>query len=97
MESHEENKEAALPDEDGYGPSLGRDACAHHAALYTGARSRPPIPLPTMLHIYFLQQWLGYSDPVMEEALLDNQSMRIFARVEAHDVPDETTMCTFVL
>ena len=60
---------------------------------YTGTRGRPP--LPTMLRIYFLQQWFGYSDPAMEDALLDNQSVRIFARIESHAVPDETTICTF--
>jgi transposase, IS5 family len=30
---------------------------------------RPPMPLSTMLRIYLMQQWFGYSDPAMEEAL----------------------------
>jgi transposase, IS5 family len=29
---------------------------------------RPPMPLETMLRVYFLQQWYGLSDPMAEEA-----------------------------
>ena len=32
---------------------------------------RPPMLLGTMLRIHFMQQWFGYSDPAMEEALHD--------------------------
>ena len=31
----------------------------------------PPMPLGTMLRIYFMQQWFGYADPAMDEALCD--------------------------
>lgn len=58
-------------------------------------RGRPPIPLPTMLRIYCMQQWFGYSDPAMEDALYDNVSVRIFAGVDVNTVPDETTICRF--
>ncbi len=30
---------------------------------------RPPMPLETMLRIYFLQQWYALSDPMAEEML----------------------------
>ena len=31
---------------------------------------RPPIPLPVMLRIYFMQQWFGLSDPARRSFLL---------------------------
>lgn len=60
-------------------------------------RGRPAMPLPTMLRIYFLQQWFNLSDPAAEEALYDSEAMRRFARVELGDeaVPDETTILHF--
>jgi IS5 family transposase len=50
-----------------------------------------------MLRIYFMQQWYGLSDPAMEDALYDIESMRRFAGVDiaADVVPDETTILHF--
>lgn len=58
---------------------------------------RQPMPLERMLRIYFMQQWYGLSDPAMEDALYDIESMRRFAGIdiEADDVPDETTILNF--
>ena len=58
---------------------------------------RQPMPLERMLRIYFLQQWYGLSDPGMEDALYDIESMRRFARIdlESDSVPDETTILNF--
>ena len=58
---------------------------------------RPPIGLNRMLRIYFMQQWFQLSDPGMEDALYDSESMRRFAGIElGHDpVPDETTILKF--
>src|SRR4030066_2001280 len=58
---------------------------------------RQPMPLERMLRIYFMQQWYGLSDPAMEDALYDIESMRRFADVDiAVDViPDETTILHF--
>ena len=58
---------------------------------------RPPIPLETMLRIYCLQQWFNLSDPAMEEALYDMDSMRRFAKRQLGDdpIPDETTILNF--
>lgn len=58
---------------------------------------RQPLPLERMLRIYFLQQWYGLSDPAMEDALYDIESMRRFAGIDlAIDViPDETTILNF--
>jgi IS5 family transposase len=62
-----------------------------------GRRGRPPMPLATMLRIYFMQQWYALSDPAMEDALYEIESMRRFARLELADdaMPDETTILKF--
>jgi IS5 family transposase len=56
-----------------------------------------PMPQERMLRIYFMQQWFNLSDPAMEDALYDSESMRRFAGIElAEDaVPDETTILRF--
>ena len=58
---------------------------------------RQPMPLERMLRIYFMQQWYGLSDPAMEDALYDIESMRRFADIdlEVDVVPDETTILHF--
>lgn len=59
---------------------------------------RPPMPLATMLRIYFMQQWFfGYSDPAMEEALHDVPLLRQFAGLDAFEdvMPDESTILRF--
>lgn len=58
---------------------------------------RQPMALPTMLRIYFLQQWFNLSDPSAEDSLYDIESMRRFAGIELGDnaVPDETTILNF--
>lgn len=63
----------------------------------SGRRGRPPIGLSTMLRIHFLQQWYGYSDPAMEDALYEVESMRRFIGVELNEdaIPDETTILKF--
>ena len=58
---------------------------------------RPPKPLSAMLRIHFMQQWFGYSDPAMEEALHDIPLLRQFAGLDAFEdaMPDETTILNF--
>ena len=58
---------------------------------------RRPMPLSTMLRIYFLQHWYSLSDPAAEEALYDMQSMRHFAHLDGLNdaIPDETTILKF--
>ena len=60
-------------------------------------RGRRPMPLDTMLRVYFLQQWFDLSDPQAEDMLYDSESMRHFARVELGEdtVPDESTIPRF--
>ena len=63
----------------------------------TGRRGRPPMPLATMLRISFMQQWYTLSDPAMEDALYEIESMRRFAGLDLTDdaMPDETTILKF--
>jgi IS5 family transposase len=75
-----------------------RDLVARIEPHYpTAGRGRPPLPLETMLRIYFLQHWFDLSDPAAEDALYYSEAMRPFARVELGDdaVPDETTILHF--
>ena len=58
---------------------------------------RPPMPLETMLRVYFLQNWYALGDPMAEEMLYDSDAMRRFAGIELGDdrIPDETTILNF--
>lgn len=60
-------------------------------------RGRRPLPLETMLSVYFLQQWFDLSDPQAEDMLYDSEAMRRFARVECDEdpVPDASTILRF--
>jgi IS5 family transposase len=62
-----------------------------------GGSGRKPMPLERMLRIHFLQQWFGYSDPGMEEALYEIPLLRQFVGIDlGRDfVPDETTILKF--
>lgn len=62
-----------------------------------GRRGRQPIPLESMLRIYLMQQWYAMSDPAMEDALYEVESMRRFANLSLLDsgIPDETTILNF--
>ena len=64
----------------------------------TGAKGgRSTFAHETMLHIHFLQQWFGLSDPVMGEASHDTPLYCEFARLDAGmaRMPDETTIGRF--
>jgi hypothetical protein len=58
---------------------------------------RTPMPLETMLRIYFLQNWYALSDPMAEGTLYDSDAMRRFAGIELGDdrIPGETTILNF--
>ncbi len=62
-----------------------------------GERGRPPLPLPVMLRVHCLQQWFNLSDPGVEEALMDIDSMRRFAGITGGSdrIPDETVVLNF--
>jgi len=59
-------------------------------------RGRHPYPLSIMLRIHCLQLFYNLSDPAMEDALYEIESMRRFAGLKITDaIPDETTILKF--
>jgi IS5 family transposase len=49
-----------------------------------------------MLRIHLMQNWFGFSDPAMEEALYEITPLRQFARLRITGaIPDETTLLNF--
>jgi hypothetical protein len=49
---------------------------------------RPPMPLETMLRVYFLQNWYALSDPMAEEMLYDSEAMLDFGPDHGDDAVD---------
>lgn len=61
-----------------------------------GENGRPPYPLSIMLRVHCLQLFYNLSDPAMEDALYEIESMRRFAGLRLSDrLPDETTILNF--
>lgn len=56
---------------------------------------RPAYPLPSMLRVHCLQLFYNLSDPGMEDALYEVESMRRFAGLKLDRIPDETTILNF--
>lgn len=65
--------------------------------FYPKTGGREPHPQETMLRVHFLQHFFNLSDPGMEEALYDSESMRRFAGLElgVDRIPDESTILRF--
>lgn len=63
----------------------------------SGKVGRPPIGVPRMLRMYFLQQWYTLADEALEDALYDSQAMREFVGIDLgrESVPDATTLLKF--
>jgi IS5 family transposase len=60
-----------------------------------GEGGRPAYPLRAMLRVHLLQNWFGYSDPAMEEALYETTILRQFAGLSLERIPDKTTILNF--
>jgi IS5 family transposase len=62
-----------------------------------GRVGRPPVGVPRMLRMYFLQQWYSLSDEGLEDAIYDSQAMREFVGIDLsrEQVPDATTLLKF--
>ena len=61
-----------------------------------GKVGRKPYPLSVMLRIHVMQLLYNLSDPAMEDALYEIESMRRFAGLRLSDnLPDETTILNF--
>jgi IS5 family transposase len=67
----------------------------HHPR--SGTVGRPPIGVPRMLRMYFLQQWCTLADEALEDALYNRQAMREFIGIGLgrENVPDATTLLKF--
>ena len=63
----------------------------------SGKVGRPPVGVPRMLSMYFLQQWYTFADEALEDALYDSQAMREFIGIDLgrENVPDATTLLKF--
>lgn len=60
------------------------------------ATGRPGYPLPALLRIHCMQLFYNLSDPAMEDALYEIESMRRFAGLTLSDaLPDESTILNF--
>lgn len=60
-----------------------------------GDGGRPSYPLMAVLRVHLMQNWFGYSDPAMEEALYETTILRQFAGLSLERIPDETTILNF--
>ena len=54
----------------------------HYPKVREDGAGRRPIGLERLLRIHFLQQWYALSDPGVEEALHDSESMRRFVGID---------------
>jgi hypothetical protein len=60
-----------------------------------GDGGRPAYPLLAMLRVHLMQNWFGYSDPAMEEALYETTMLRQFAGLNLDRIPDESTILNY--
>ena len=61
-----------------------------------GEGGRPAYPLLAMLRVHLMQNWFGYSDPAMEEALYETTILRQFSGLHLDRIPDETVIPPFL-
>lgn len=59
------------------------------------SRGRKPFALNAMLHVHVAQIVYNYSDPGMEDALYEIESLRRFCGIRLESVPDESTILQF--
>ena len=62
---------------------------------HKGQTGRPPYALSAMLRVHCMQLFYNLSDPAMEDALYEIESMRRFAGLKLDRLPDETTILKF--
>lgn len=76
-------------------PALLAELESHYPK--SGRPGRQPMPLPCMLRVHCMQQWFGFSDRQMEDALYEIESVRRFAGFSGvtDALPDETTILNF--
>ena len=64
---------------------------------YKSPLGRIAFPVEKMIRILFLQHWFSLSDPSVEDALYDSNSMCSFSKIDlgCEKIPDETTILRF--
>lgn len=63
---------------------------------YQNTTGRPAYPLAALLRVHAMQLFYNLSDPAMEDALYEIDSMRRFAGLDlTRNLPDETTILKF--
>jgi transposase, IS5 family len=60
-----------------------------------GEGGRPAYQLMAVLRVHLMQNWFGYSDPALEEALYETTMLRQFSGLHLDRIPDETTILNF--
>jgi IS5 family transposase len=73
-------------------PRLERRIAPHYPK---GGVGRQPYPLGQMLRVHCLQLFYNLSDPALEDALYEVESMRRFAGLALARIPDESTILNF--
>ncbi len=68
---------------------------ARYYAKTSAQGGRPAYPLSAMLRVHCLQLFYNLSDPALEDALYEVESMRRFAGLKLDRIPDETTILNF--
>lgn len=60
-----------------------------------GEGGLPAYLLMAILRVHLMQNWFGYSDPAMEEALYETTIPRQLSGLSLERIPDETTILNF--
>lgn len=76
---------------------LAQAAEPHWPRERDGVPSRPPVDLPCMLRLYFVQRWYCLGDDALEDALHDSVAMRRFVDIDlvTQRVPCASTVLEF--
>lgn len=76
---------------------LAQAAEPHWPREREGATLRPPVGLPCMLRLYFVQRWYALPDDALEDALHDSHALRRFVDIDLANqrVPCAGTMLEF--
>jgi len=77
--------------------SLLLEALSPHYYPAQKGPGRPPVGLERMLRLYFVQQWYGLADEMLEDTVYDSQALRGFVGIDLgrESVPDATTVLKF--
>ena len=60
-----------------------------------GEGGHPAYPLMAVLRVHLMQNWFGYSDPALEEALYKTTILRQFSGLHLDRIPDEISILNF--